>query len=89
MRWNIGFNEMELFGPLPALIKARAAAVMAEMEVSAQDKMANPQGIKVFAVERHGLSEDFVPFPALCGLQSSPLVFVPNKPIVWGPLQLL
>ena len=27
--------------------------------------MANPQGMKVFAVERPGLPEDFVPFPAL------------------------
>ena len=28
--------------------------------------MANPQGMKVFAVERHGFPKDFVPFPALC-----------------------
>ena len=27
---------------------------MTEMEVSPQEEMANPQGIKVFAVERHG-----------------------------------
>ena len=40
--------------------------VVAKMEVSPQDKMANPQGIKVFAVERHGLPGDF---------QSSTLVF--------------
>ena len=60
---------------------------MAEMEVSPQEEMANPQGMKVFAVERPGVSEDFVSFPALCGVQSSPLVFAPNLPIVWGPLQ--
>ena len=60
---------------------------MAEMEVSLQDEMFNPQEIKVFAVERPGLPEDFVYFPALYGVQSSPLVFVPNRPIVWGPLQ--
>ena len=59
---------------------------MAEMEVSPQEEMANPQGMKVFAVERPGLPEDFVSFPALCGVQSSPLVFAPNLPIVWGPL---
>ena len=47
---------------------------MAEMEVSPQEAMANPQGMKVFAVERHGLPEDFVFFPALCGVQWSPLV---------------
>ena len=60
---------------------------MVEMEVSPQEEMANPQGMKVFAVERPGLPEDFVYFPALCGVQSSPLVFAPNLPIVWGPLQ--
>ena len=66
---------------------SKAVTAMVEMEVSPQDEMANPQGIKVFAVERPGLPEDFVSFPALCGVQSSPLVFAPNLPIVWGPLQ--
>ena len=66
---------------------SRAVAVMVEMEVSPQEEMANPQGKKVFAAEIHGLPGDFVYFPALCGVQSSPLVFVPNRPIVWGPLQ--
>ena len=60
---------------------------MAETEVSPQEEVANPQGIKVLAVERHGLPEDFVSFPALCGVQSSPLAFAQNQPIVWGPLQ--
>ena len=60
---------------------------MAEMKVSPQEEMANPQGMKVFAVEGPGLPEDFVSFPALCGVQSSPLVLAPNLPIVWGPLQ--
>ena len=59
---------------------------MAEMEVSPQEERANPLGMKVFATERHELPEDFVYFPALCGVQSSPLVFVPNQRIVWGPL---
>ena len=65
---------------------SKAVAAMAEMEVSPQEEMANPEGIKVFAVERPGLSEDFVYFPALCGVQSSPLVFAPNLPFVRGPL---
>ena len=59
---------------------------MAEMKVSPQEEMANPQGMKVFAVERSALPEDFVYFPALCGVQSSPLVFAPNLSIVWSPL---
>ena len=66
---------------------SKAVAAMAEMEVSPQEEMANPQGMKLFAVERPGLPEDFVSFPALCEVQSSPLVFAPNLPIVWGPLQ--
>ena len=66
-----------------------AVAVMAEIEVSLQEEMANPQEMKVFAVERHELPEDFVSFAALCGVQSSPLVFVPNRSIVWGPLTVV
>ena len=60
---------------------------MAEMEVSREEKMAYPQGMKVFAVEIRGHPEDFVHLRALCEVQSSPLVFSPNRPIVWGPLQ--
>ena len=56
------------------------------MEVSPQEEMTNPQGKKVFAFERLGLPEDLVYFSALSGVQSSPLVFAPNLPIVWGPL---
>ena len=48
---------------------------MAEMEVSPQEEMANPQGMKSFAVKRPGLPEDFVAFPALCGVKLSSLVF--------------
>ena len=59
---------------------------MAEMEVSPQE-MANPQGMKVIAVEKPGLLENFMCFPALCGVQSSPLVFAPNLPFVRDPLQ--
>ena len=64
----------------------RTVAVMAEIEVSPQEEMASPQEMKVFAVERHELLEVFVSFPALCGVQSLPLIFVPNRPIDWGPL---
>ena len=78
MKWR-HLGHLQLF--------SRVVAVMAEMEVSPQEEMANPRGMKVFAVERPGLPEGFVSFPALCGVQSSPLVFAPNLSIVWGPLQ--
>ena len=51
---------------------SNAVGAMAEMEVGPQAEMANPQGMKVFTVERRGLPEDFVSLPALCGVQSSP-----------------
>ena len=60
---------------------------MAEMEVSPQDEVANPQGMKVFAVERHDLPEDFVYFRTLCDVQSWPLIFAPNRAFGCGPLQ--
>ena len=78
MKWRY-LGHLQLF-------LSKAVAAMAEMEISPQEEMTNPQGIKVFAVERPGLPDDFVSFPALCGVQSSPLVFAPNLPIVWVPL---
>ena len=78
MKWH-HLGHLQLF--------SRVVAVMAEIEVIPQEEMANPQGMKVLAVERPRLAEDFVSFPALCGVQSSPLVFAPNLPIVWGPLK--
>ena len=58
------------------------------MEVSPQDEMANPQGVKVLSVERQRLPEDFVFFRHLCGVQSPPLVFAPNRALfVCGPVQ--
>ena len=58
MRLNVCFNEMALFGLFAALILqllSKAVAAMAEIEVSPQEEMANPQGMKVFAAERPGL----------------------------------
>ena len=73
-KWRL-LGHLQLF--------SRAVAVMAEMELIPQEQMANARGMKVFAVEIHGLPEDFAYFPALCGVQSSPLVFVPDRPIFW------
>ena len=57
---------------------------MAEMEVIPQEEMANPQGMKVFAVERPRLPEEFVSSPALCGVQSSPLVICSESAVCSG-----
>ena len=57
---------------------------MAEMEVIPQEKIANLQGMKVFAVERPGLPEDLVPFPALCGVQPSSLVICSESALCSG-----
>ena len=48
---------------------SRAVAVMAAIEVSLQEEMANPQGIHFFVIERHGLPEDFVSFRDPWGVQ--------------------
>ena len=42
--------------------------------------MANPERMKMFAVERLGLPEDFVYFPALCGVQSIVATRVCSEP---------
>ena len=44
---------------------SKAVAVRAEVEINSQEEMANPQGMKLFAVERHGLPEDFLYCPAI------------------------
>ena len=69
------------------LMAVSTFTVVAEMEVSPQEEMATPRGLKVFTVEKHGFPEDFVYFRALCGVQSSSLVLAPNRAIAWGPLQ--
>ena len=86
MRLNVCFNEMALFGPFVALIKG-CSSYGRNGGQPTQEEVANPQGMKVFTVERPELPEDFVSFSALCGVQSSPLVFAPNLPFIRGPLQ--
>ena len=86
MRLNVCFNEMGHFQLLSRAVSTYTVVV--GMEISPQEEMANPRGMKVFTVERHGLPEEFVSFRAICGVQSSPLVFAPNLAIVWGPPQL-
>ena len=76
---------MAPFGPFTALIKGCSS--YGRNGGQPIEEMANAQGMKVFAVGRPGLPENFVSYPALCEVQSSPLVFAPNLPFVRGPLQ--
>ena len=72
MRLNVCVNEMAPFRPFAAFSFYQGLlshfTVVAEIEISPQEEMANPQGMKVFAIERHGLPEDFVSFRTLCGV---------------------
>ena len=49
----------------PAAQETALALITGMSETGVVVEMANPQDMKVFAVERHGLPEDFVYFPAL------------------------
>ena len=64
-------------GPFAPFVKGYITFynVVAEMKVGPQEEMANPQGMNMLVVERHGVPEDFVSFRTLCGVQWSPLVF--------------
>ena len=81
MKWR-HLGHFQLFS---AVVLAFTAVT--EVRVSPQNDMANLQGMKVFAVERHGLPVDFVYFRVLCGVQSLPLVFAPNRAFARGSLQ--
>ena len=76
MKWR-HLGHLQLLSRAVALMTG-----MAEMEVSPQEEMAELQDIKVFTVERPRRPEKIVSFGALCGVQSSPLVFAPNRAIV-------
>ena len=76
----VGNENFAILAPHPSFLPP--VAVMVEIEVSSQKEMANPQGMNVFAVKRHGCPVDFVSFSSVCGMQSSPLVYVQNRPIV-------
>ena len=57
IKWRHLLDQLKLL--------SRAVAVVAEMKGSPQEEMANSPGMKVFAVERHGLPECFEDF-VLC-----------------------
>ena len=70
MGFNIYAIEMAPFGPFVAFITGCVAfyIIVAEIEDNPLEEMANPQGMKMFAIKRHELPEDFVYFCAQCGV---------------------
>ena len=71
MQLNICFDEMASFGPFADFIKGCSTCDRGGRNGrQPTGKYANPEDMTMFAVERHGLPEDFVSFRALCGVQS-------------------
>ena len=60
---------------------------MAQKEICPRDEIADPTGMAVLPIGRHGFAEGFVSFRTLCGVQSSLVRFAPNRAIAWGPPQ--
>ena len=54
IKWRHSGHSQLLFRAVALITR------MAEMGVSPQEEMANPQDMEVFPVERHGLPKDFV-----------------------------
>ena len=66
MPLNVCVNEMAQFGPLAAFIKGCITFHSGgRKKVSPQEEMADPQGMNMFAVARHGLSKDLIYFRTL------------------------
>ena len=53
-------------------------SAMAQNEICPRDEIANPPGMPVLPIDRHGFAEGFVSFHTLCGVQSSLVIFAPN-----------
>ena len=61
------------------LSKAKhSLSAMDQNEVCPRDEIADPPGMAVLPVDRHGFTECFVSFCTLCGVQSSLVIFAPN-----------
>ena len=60
---------------------------MAEEEACPRDEIADPPGMAVLPIDIYGFDEGLVSFRKLCGVQSSLVIFAPNRAIAWGPPQ--
>ena len=61
-------------------------AAMAQNEVCPQDEIADPLGMNVFSIDRHGFAEVFVLFRTPCGVKSAAARFARNRELECGPL---
>ena len=84
MRSNICVNGIVLFEPF---VKARQLVeAMVDAEACPRDEITDPPGTVMLPIDRHGFAESLVSFRTLCGVQSSLVIFVPNRSTPWGPL---
>ena len=80
MKWRY-LGHLQLF-----LSKTKhSLTAMAKKEVYPRDEIADPPGTTVLPIDRHGFAEGLAFFRTLCGVQSSPVIFAPNRAIAWGP----
>ena len=75
-------------GHLQLLSKAKhSCIVMAKKEVCPRDEIADASGTAVLPIDIHGFAEGLVSFRILGGVQSSLVMFAPNRAIARGPPQ--
>ena len=72
-------------GHFQLLSKAKhSLTAMAKEEVCRRDEIADPSGMAVLPIAIYGFDEGLVSFCTLCGVQSSLVIFAPNRAIAWG-----
>ena len=75
-------------GHLQLLSKAKhSLTAMAKKEVGPRDEISDPPGTSNIPIDRQDFAEGLVSFRTLYGVQSSLVIFAPNRAIAWGPPQ--
>ena len=78
-------------GHLQPFLQANySLTAIAKKEVCSRDEIAYPPGMAVLPIDTYGFGESLVSFRTLlCAVQSSLVIFAPNRAIAWGPPQPL
>ena len=58
---------------------------MAKKEVCTRDEIADPPSTANISIDRHDFAKGLVSYRTLCGVQSSLVIFAPNRAIAWVP----